>query len=176
VYNPGVYPVAAGPRTTGFIACEPARLRLVLQHASAPVDPSFTPDTSTIDTINVTRTTIGVERLAGFRESFAPAPSGFEWHHDTAGWGLPAGTSGSIGAPASSSIFRFTHTSASAPYWFVLVATAGIPVLRIGARYLVQHHRAKNAPLHPCPACGYDLRATPDRCPECGRVAMPPVA
>jgi hypothetical protein len=53
------------------------------------------------------------------------------------------------------------------PYW-VLLAPCLVPV---GIRLLRRRRRerAENA----CPRCGYDLRATPDRCPECGTAPAP---
>ena len=52
------------------------------------------------------------------------------------------------------------------PYWLLLAATAVLPFARVVARL----RRSKRASLNLCPTCGYDLRATPDRCPECGTI------
>jgi hypothetical protein len=58
---------------------------------------------------------------------------------------------------------NFNFVEFSVPYWFCALALAAWP----GAAVWRRARAGKRADL--CPACGYDLRATPDRCPECGR-------
>ena len=50
------------------------------------------------------------------------------------------------------------------PAPLAFLATAALPALA-----LRRSRRRSKAPGL-CPRCGYDLRATPDRCPECGSV------
>ena len=63
-----------------------------------------------------------------------------------------------------------TTDRVSFPWWCVAVATAVLPA--IGLRQRLRRRR----PPGVCPGCGYDLRATPDRCPECGASVTVPVA
>lgn len=55
----------------------------------------------------------------------------------------------------------------SVPCWFLTIVTGALswPWLRAFWRGRLMDRRAK---LGLCLACGYDLRASPDRCPECG--------
>jgi hypothetical protein len=48
------------------------------------------------------------------------------------------------------------------PWWFLTLLFAIAPSRALRRAFRTRH------PAGHCPKCGYDLRATPDRCPECG--------
>jgi hypothetical protein len=57
----------------------------------------------------------------------------------------------------------------SCPYWlliFELLIAPSLWTFRWRRRHLANNRITQNLCLH----CGYDLRATPSRCPECGNV------
>lgn len=56
-----------------------------------------------------------------------------------------------------------SYRGLEAPYWSLAAMTACPLILRL-SRTLRSRLRRKGF----CPSCGYDLRASPDRCPECG--------
>jgi len=53
------------------------------------------------------------------------------------------------------------------PYWFICLVTALTPT----AWLTVQLRRKRHRPGL-CAKCHYDLRATPNRCPECGTIPI----
>jgi hypothetical protein len=60
------------------------------------------------------------------------------------------------------------------PFWFIALALSGLPSLRVALIFAARHRR-RRARRGLCRACGYDLRATPDRCPDCGTTVSSPM-
>ncbi len=52
------------------------------------------------------------------------------------------------------------------PFWFLFLPLAAVSV----AIFAIHRRQERRARSNCCLKCGYDLRATPKRCPECGTV------
>jgi hypothetical protein len=56
-----------------------------------------------------------------------------------------------------------------APHWSLAALSGVLPALGL-LRWVRRRRKVMREKAGRCPACGYDLRATPERCPECGAV------
>ena len=121
-----------------------------------------------------------------FRESLRKS-----WISSTDGFFIVAQSRISVGSSAPSHEWHYTSNPVNriddawiaafqymgirnfrVPHWLVAAGLAVFPL-----SWLVGHHRRRRrASLGLCPMCGYDLRATPARCPECGSAVGTPVA
>jgi hypothetical protein len=63
--------------------------------------------------------------------------------------------------------FKFECSVVAVPYWSLLALMAVLPALWCRRRWV----RDRRQKMGLCLACGYDLRGSPDRCPECGAEA-----
>jgi hypothetical protein len=58
------------------------------------------------------------------------------------------------------------HDVLAFPHWMGVAAAAVLPAVWWITSKRLERRRSRGL----CLQCGYDLRATPERCPECGRV------
>jgi hypothetical protein len=65
--------------------------------------------------------------------------------------------------------FTLEYDVLAVPYWAMLTLAAILPAAWLRGLLILQRRRATGC----CERCGYDLRASPDRCPECGTQPMP---
>jgi hypothetical protein len=95
-----------------------------------------------------------------------PASHIFFWLH-SAGWREWRFGPASVWSEASPA-FGSEDFGAVIPYLFVATLACALPlawlVIRLGRRWKARQRRLGGY----CVQCGYDLRATPERCPECG--------
>jgi len=101
---------------------------------------------------------------------FTPEHDLFE-AEDRVGIHEPANQTRALGIIRRTDAGRWRNfDTAIIPDWMTVTATALLPVSWLTAFVIRRRLRRARTEAHACLTCGYDLRATPDRCSECGAV------
>ena len=100
----------------------------------------------------------------GFSHKSSVAQNAGRLPHTFLGFGWMHKTDPSISNPASAEV--------SIPHAYLVLLFAALPAIRFYGWF----RRPRVVLPGHCRKCGYDLRATPDRCPECGTAASPAMA
>jgi hypothetical protein len=80
------------------------------------------------------------------------------------GWAKRLGFEHHAGTGTGPSSFWKSHLSVVFPYWVPALLFGVLPIVWIRAT----RRRRRRERIGLCAKCGYDLRASRDRCPECG--------
>lgn len=71
-------------------------------------------------------------------------------------------------AYAKAPYFVGVTTLLATPYWLIAAASLLVPVFQLVVAHYRKFKHLERRAAGMCLECGYDLRATPGQCPECG--------
>ena len=90
----------------------------------------------------------------------------YPFHGPWMGWARRIGFEQFSVAGAGPNSFQDLKRGLAFPCWLPAITFGVVPALWIRAT----RHRRRRERVGMCPQCGYDLRASRERCPECGTV------